>query len=72
MLLRELAHGRAVEGAADVYVCVPDQQLLGGCDANAQALRSALPISAFGYMGGGNLKKQLKKPTPVGRRWRFG
>ena len=50
VLLHEVAQERAAEGAADVYVCVPDQQFLEAAMQTAQALRSGLPISAFGYI----------------------
>jgi histidyl-tRNA synthetase len=67
VLLHELAHERAVEGAADVYVCVLDQQLNGAAMQTTQALRMALPSQRIRlHMGGGNLKKQLKKADASG------
>ena len=67
VLLHELAHERAVEGAADVYVCVPDPQLSGAAMQTTQALRQALPSQRIRlHMGGGNLKKQLKKADASG------
>lgn len=69
VLLHELAHERAVESAADVYVCVVDQQLAGAAMQTTQALRLALPDQRIRlHMGGGNLKKQLKKADASGAR----
>ena len=67
VLLHELARAQALENAADVYVCVPDQQLLGAAMQTTQALRAALPNQRIRlHMGGGNLKKQLKKADASG------
>jgi histidyl-tRNA synthetase len=67
VLLHELAHAQALENAADVYVCVQDQQLLGAAMQTTQALRTALPSQRIRlHMGGGNLKKQLKKADASG------
>ena len=67
VLLHELAHERAVESAADIYVCVVDQQLAGAAMQTTQALRLALPDQRIRlHMGGGNLKKQLKKADASG------
>ena len=67
VLLHELAHAQGLENAADVYVCVPDQQLLGAAMQTTQALRAALPNQRIRlHMGGGNLKKQLKKADTSG------
>jgi histidyl-tRNA synthetase len=69
VLLHELAHERAVENAADVYVCVVDQQLAGAAMQTTGALRLALPDQRIRlHMGGGNLKKQLKKADASGAR----
>lgn len=69
VLLHELAHERAVESAADVYVCVVDQQLAGAAMQTTGALRLALPDQRIRlHMGGGNLKKQLKKADASGAR----
>ena len=69
VLLHELAHERAVESAADVYVCVVDQQLAGAAMQITGALRLALPDQRIRlHMGGGNLKKQLKKADASGAR----
>ena len=69
VLLHELAHERAVESAADVYICVVDQQLAGAAMQTTQALRLALPDQRIRlHMGGGNLKKQLKKADASGAR----
>lgn len=69
VLLHELAHERAVESAADVYVCVVDRQLAGAAMQTTRALRLALPNQRIRlHMGGGNLKKQLKKADASGAR----
>ena len=69
VLLHELAHERAVESAADVYVCVVDQQLAGAAMQTTGALRLALPDQRIRlHMGGGNLKRQLKKADASGAR----
>ena len=69
VLLHELAHERAVESAAVVYVCVVDQQLAGAAMQTTGALRLALPDQRIRlHMGGGNLKKQLKKADASGAR----
>ena len=67
VLLHELTHAQTLENAVDVYVCVQDQQLLGVAMQTTQALRAALPIQRIRlHMGGGNLKKQLKRADACG------
>ncbi len=71
VLLHELAQAHveaeAQDRSADVYLCVTQPQCHGAALVMASALRTALPtLRVRQHMGGGNLKKQLKKADACG------
>lgn len=69
VLLHELAHEQSLESSADLYVCVLDRQAMGTALKTAQTLRQQLPNQRVRlHLGGGNLKKQLKKADASGAR----
>ncbi len=69
VLLHELAQANveAEDRSADVYLCVTHPECNGAALVVANALRAALPtLRVRQHMGGGNLKKQLKKADASG------
>ena len=71
VLLHELAQANVEpedgDRSADVYLCVTQPECNGAALAVANALRAALPtLRVRQHLGGGNLKKQLKKADACG------
>lgn len=71
VLLHEIAVASAEpeseDRSADVYLCVTQPECNGAALVVANALRAALPtLRVRQHMGGGNLKKQLKKADACG------
>ena len=69
VLLHELAQANveAEDRSADVSLCVTQPECNGAALVVANALRAALPtLRVRQHMGGGNLKKQLKKADACG------
>ena len=71
VLLHEIAVANAEpeseDRSADVYLCVTQPECNGAALVVANALRAALPtLRVRQHMGGGNLKKQLKKADACG------
>lgn len=71
VLLHEIAEAIAEpeseDRSADVYLCVTQPECNGAALVVANALRAALPtLRVRQHMGGGNLKKQLKKADACG------
>lgn len=71
VLLHELAQANvepeAEDRSADVYLCVTQPECSGAALVVANALRAALPrLRVRQHLGGGNLKKQLKKADACG------
>jgi histidyl-tRNA synthetase len=71
VLLHEIADANdepeSEDRSADVYLCVTQPECNGAALVVANALRAALPtLRVRQHMGGGNLKKQLKKADACG------
>lgn len=71
VLLHELAHNEnSLARSVDVYMCVLDPSFQALAMSMADQLRSQLPEHRIRVnMGGGNLKKQMKKGDASGATW---
>lgn len=68
LLLHQVVHQRPAPVPAQVYICVLDAATQGYAFEVAQQVR-ALGLPTRQHMGGGNLKKQLKRADAIGAQW---
>ena len=70
-LLHEVVHQQPVSRAVDVYVCYLDADLAATAQQTGDKLRTGLAGDwrVRVHMGGGNLKKQLKRADAAGAGW---
>ncbi|NOX52803.1 MAG: histidine--tRNA ligase [Gammaproteobacteria bacterium] len=69
VLLHESVHGDVVKSAVDIYLCYTQPQYLAFASEIAQQLRETQKIAVRVHMGGGNLKKQLKRADGCNATW---
>lgn len=74
LLLHEVVHQDQIGRAVDVYVCYGEPQMAGNAQQIGQRVRHGLAASGHTaqvrvHMGGGNLKKQLKRANASGAAW---
>jgi histidyl-tRNA synthetase len=76
VLLHELTQAaaqnreQAQDTSADLYICILEPSLIGAAMRAADRIRKAAPSARVRlHMGGGNLKKQLKKADACGAQW---
>ncbi len=68
-LLHEVVHQDPMAAGADVYVCSLDSTQTAAVLGIAERLREATEARVRMHMGGGNLKKQMKRADACGATW---